>query len=115
MSKHSMRRGSDGSKRTLCSVSSASYCAAVAWLKRVVYASAEGTSYHAGDTALFSDMALIAELHAPELAFLPIGDHFTMGPRAAARACRYLGVGTVVPIHWGTFPILSGTPSALRH
>jgi L-ascorbate metabolism protein UlaG (beta-lactamase superfamily) len=72
------------------------------------------TFYHAGDTALFSDMALIAELHAPQLAFLPIGDHFTMGPRAAARACRYLGVEAVVPIHWGTFPILSGTPEALR-
>jgi len=71
-------------------------------------------SDHAGDTALFSDMALIAELHAPQFAFLPIGDHFTMGPSAAARACRFLGVEAVVPIHWGTFPILSGTPAALR-
>lgn len=72
------------------------------------------TFYHAGDTALFSDMALIAELYRPRLAFLPIGDHFTMGPHAAARACRFLEVPEVVPIHWGTFPILTGTPAALR-
>ncbi len=75
----------------------------------------EGVSfYHAGDTALFSDMALIGELYRPELAFLPIGDHFTMDPEQGARACELLGVRRVVPIHWGTFPILSGTPAALR-
>ena len=68
------------------------------------------TFYHAGDTALFSDMQLIAKLYRPELAFLPIGDHFTMNPRQAAMACRYLGIRKVVPIHWGTFPVLTGTP-----
>jgi L-ascorbate metabolism protein UlaG (beta-lactamase superfamily) len=68
------------------------------------------TFYHAGDTALFSDMQLIGELYRPELAFLPIGDRFTMDPHQAARACRYLGVRTAIPIHWGTFPLLTGTP-----
>ncbi len=72
------------------------------------------TFYHAGDTALFSDMQLIAELYRPELAFLPIGDLFTMDPAQAARACRYLGAQTVVPIHWGTFPALTGTPEQLE-
>jgi L-ascorbate metabolism protein UlaG (beta-lactamase superfamily) len=71
------------------------------------------TFYHAGDTALFSDMQLIAEIHRPELAFLPIGDLFTMDPHQAARACRLLGVRQVVPIHWGTFPPLTGTPEDL--
>ncbi|MGH2693341.1 MAG: metal-dependent hydrolase [Actinomycetota bacterium] len=70
--------------------------------------------YHAGDTAVFSDMALIAKLLQPDLALLPIGDHFTMGPRSAAEAIRLLGVKTVVPIHFGTFPLLTGTPDALR-
>ncbi|HXO18373.1 MAG TPA: metal-dependent hydrolase [Thermoanaerobaculia bacterium] len=72
------------------------------------------TFYHAGDTALFSDMQLIAELYRPELAFLPIGDLFTMDPQQAARACRYLEVRKVVPIHWGTFPKLTGTPGELE-
>ena len=72
------------------------------------------TFYHAGDTALFSDMQLIAELYRPELAFLPIGDHFTMDPHQAARACRFLGIQKVVPIHWGTFPLLTGTPEHLQ-
>ena len=72
------------------------------------------TFYHAGDTALYSDMQLIGELYRPELAFLPIGDLFTMDPHQAARACRYLGVRTVVPIHWGTFPLLTGTPEELE-
>ncbi len=71
------------------------------------------TFYHAGDTALFSDMQLIAELYRPELAFLPIGDFYTMDPQQAARACRYLGVRKVIPIHWGTFPVLTGTPQEL--
>ncbi|MGD2113560.1 MAG: metal-dependent hydrolase [Acidobacteriota bacterium] len=71
------------------------------------------TFYHAGDTALFSDMQLIAELYRPELAFLPIGDLFTMDPQQAARACRMLGVREVIPIHWGTFPLLTGTPDQL--
>lgn len=71
------------------------------------------TFYHAGDTALFSDMQLIAELYRPELAFLPIGDFYTMDPQQAARACRYLNVRKVVPIHWGTFPVLTGKPQQL--
>jgi len=71
--------------------------------------------YFAGDTALFGDMRLIAEMHKPDIAFLPIGDHYTMGPDAAARACRLLGVRQVVPMHYGTFPILSGTPERLKH
>lgn len=72
------------------------------------------TFYHAGDTALFSDMQLICEMYRPELAFLPIGDLFTMDPQQAARACRYLGVRSVIPIHWGTFPALTGTPRQLE-
>jgi L-ascorbate metabolism protein UlaG (beta-lactamase superfamily) len=70
--------------------------------------------YFAGDTALFGDMRLIRELHAPEIAFLPIGDHFTMGPSAAARAVEMLGVRQVVPMHYGTFPVLTGTPEELK-
>jgi len=72
------------------------------------------TFYHAVDTALFSDMQLIGEIYRPELAFLPIGDFYTMDPQAGARACRYLGVRRVVPIHWGTFPVLTGTPQKLE-
>ena len=70
--------------------------------------------YHAGDTNVFSDMALIAELYAPDLALLPIGDFYTMGPREAAKACELLAVPRVIPMHWGTFPALTGTPAALR-
>ncbi len=70
--------------------------------------------YFAGDTSLFGDMRLIGELYAPEIAFLPVGDRFTMGPAEAARACEMLGVRQVVPMHWGTFPLLSGTPAALK-
>lgn len=70
--------------------------------------------YHAGDTAVFSDMALIAKLLAPDWALLPIGDHYTMGPRSAAEAVRMLEVKTVVPMHFGTFPVLVGTPDDLR-
>ena len=72
------------------------------------------TVYFAGDTALYSDMELIGELYRPELGFLPIGDHFTMDPAQAARACRYLGLRRVAPVHWGTFPILHGRPAQLR-
>lgn len=72
------------------------------------------TFYHAGDTALFSDMQLLGEAHRPELAFLPIGDFYTMDPHQAARACRFLGVRHVIPIHWGTFPVLTGTPDQLK-
>src|SRR5262249_40967764 len=72
------------------------------------------TIYFAGDTALFGDMKLIGEMYAPAIAFLPIGDHYTMGPDAAARAAEWLGVRQVVPMHWGTYPLLTGTPAALR-
>jgi L-ascorbate metabolism protein UlaG (beta-lactamase superfamily) len=71
------------------------------------------TLYHAGDTMLFGDMALIRDLWAPDIAFLPIGGHFTMDPAQAARAARLLAVKTVVPIHYGTFPLLAGTPGEL--
>jgi L-ascorbate metabolism protein UlaG (beta-lactamase superfamily) len=75
----------------------------------------EQAFYFAGDTALFGDMRLIGEMHKPDIAFLPIGDHYTMGPDAAARACALLGVRQVVPMHFGTFPMLTGTPDRLRH
>ena len=69
--------------------------------------------YHAGDTDVFGDMALIAELYAPDIALLPIGDNYTMGPRSAAKACELLGVRRVVPMHYGTWPVLIGTPEEL--
>ena len=70
--------------------------------------------YHAGDTNVFSDMAIIGELYRPDLALLPIGDFYTMGPREAAKACDLLGVTRVIPMHWGTFPALTGTPAVLH-
>ena len=70
--------------------------------------------YHAGDTSVFGDMKLIGELYSPEIACLPIGDLYTMGPRGAAKAIRLLEVKHVVPMHYGTFPPLTGTPEALR-
>jgi L-ascorbate metabolism protein UlaG (beta-lactamase superfamily) len=70
-------------------------------------------AYFAGDTMVFGDMSLIADLYHPELAFLPIGDHFTMGPDQAALAARLLKVKKVIPMHYGTFPALTGTPEAL--
>jgi L-ascorbate metabolism protein UlaG (beta-lactamase superfamily) len=72
------------------------------------------TVYFAGDTALFGDMRLIRELYEPSVAFLPIGDLFTMDPVAAAKACEFLGVTSVIPMHYGTFPVLVGRPSQLR-
>lgn len=72
------------------------------------------TFYHAGDTSLFTDMQLIADLYRPHLAFLPIGDLFTMDPLQAALACKYVQVREVIPIHWGTFPVLTGTPEMLE-
>ena len=69
--------------------------------------------YHAGDTHVFGDMRLIGELYHPEVALLPIGGHFTMGPREAALAVRYLGAKTILPLHFGTFPPLKGTPEQL--
>ena len=70
--------------------------------------------YISGDTCLFGDMALIRELEQPDAAILPIGDVYTMNPRAAAHACKLLGVKRVIPGQYGTFPALSGTPAALR-
>jgi len=72
------------------------------------------TVYHAGDTAVFGDMKLIGELYRPDVACLPIGDLYTMGPREAAYAIRFLGVKHVVPMHYATFPVLTGTPEQLR-
>ena len=70
--------------------------------------------YFSGDTDVFGDMALIRELEQPEVAFLSIGDFYTMGPRRAAKAVELLGVKTVVPMHFGTFPVLTGTPAQLE-
>ncbi len=72
------------------------------------------TVYHAGDTGIFPGMSLIGELYSPELAILPIGGHFTMGPREAGKALEMLGSPRVLPIHYGTFPVLWGTPGQLR-
>ena len=69
--------------------------------------------YHAGDTNVFSDMALIAELYEPDVALLPIGDFYTMGPEQAALALELLGNPRCVTCHWGTFPGLTGTPDKL--
>lgn len=71
------------------------------------------TLYHAGDTNVFGDMATIRDLYAPDIALLPIGGHYTMGPKEAAYAVKLLGVSTVVPMHYGTFPLLAGSPEAL--
>ncbi|WP_017726588.1 metal-dependent hydrolase [Halalkalibacterium ligniniphilum] len=74
---------------------------------------AEGkTIYHAGDTALFSDMKLIGERNSIDVAFLPIGDNFTMGPEDAALAAEWLQAKTVVPIHYNTFPVIEQDPEA---
>jgi L-ascorbate metabolism protein UlaG (beta-lactamase superfamily) len=72
------------------------------------------TIYYAGDTAIFEGMRLIGELYHPQIAFLPIGDVHTMGPEQAAKACELVGVKQVVPMHYGTFPGLTGTPAMLR-
>jgi L-ascorbate metabolism protein UlaG (beta-lactamase superfamily) len=69
--------------------------------------------YHAGDTAVFGDMKLIRELYRPEVAMLPIGGHYTMGPKEAALAVRLLEPKVVLPLHFGTFPPLTGTPDNL--
>ncbi len=72
------------------------------------------TIYFAGDTNVFMSMQLIGRIYEPDVAVLPIGDHFTMGPREAAVALELLGVKRCVPCHYGTFPILVGTPDELR-
>jgi len=71
--------------------------------------------YIAGDTCVFGDMALIGRLYKPDVAVLPIGGYFTMDPYEAAEAIRLLGVKKVVPCHYGTFPLLAGTPDQLRN
>jgi len=81
----------------------------------IVIKSAEKTIYHAGDTEIFSDMALIQRLHAPKIGLIPIGDRFTMGPSSAALACNeFLDLETIIPIHWGTFDLLTGDPDMFR-
>jgi len=70
--------------------------------------------YHAGDTNVFGDMALIGQIYKPDLAMLPIGGLYTMGPLEASHAVRLLGVKKVVGMHWGTFPPLTGRPEELR-
>jgi len=72
------------------------------------------TLYFAGDTCVFGDMALIKRIYAPDVAVLPIGGHFTMDPREAAVALELLGNPRCVPCHWGTFPLLKGTPQQLK-
>jgi len=72
------------------------------------------TIYYSGDTSIFGDMRLIGEMYNPQIAFLCIGDLYTMGPEQAAKACELLGVKQVVPMHYGTFPALTGTPAKLR-
>ncbi len=81
----------------------------------IVVETENGTKlYFAGDTCVFGDMQLIGRIYSPDVAILPIGDHFTMGPREAAVALELLGVKRCVPCHWGTFPLLTGTPEALQ-
>jgi L-ascorbate metabolism protein UlaG (beta-lactamase superfamily) len=70
--------------------------------------------YFAGDTCVFGDMQLIGRIYSPDVAILPIGDHYTMGPREAAVALELLGTKRCVPCHYGTFPVLVGTPAELR-
>ena len=70
--------------------------------------------YFAGDTCVFGDMQLIGRIYAPDVSVLPIGGHFTMDPREAGVACELLGAKRVVPCHWGTFPLLAGTPDELK-
>jgi L-ascorbate metabolism protein UlaG (beta-lactamase superfamily) len=70
--------------------------------------------YYSGDTDVFGDMDLVRQMHKPDVAIMPIGGHYTMGPEGAARAANLLDVRTVVPVHYGTFPILAGTPDQLR-
>lgn len=79
----------------------------------IVKTSGGPSVYHMGDTEIFGDMELINELHAPDVGIVPIGDRFTMGARAAALACRrYFDFKTVIPVHYGTFPIIDQTADA---
>jgi L-ascorbate metabolism protein UlaG (beta-lactamase superfamily) len=81
----------------------------------LVFELEDGTTvYFAGDTNVFGDMQLIGRIYSPDVAVLPIGDHYTMGPREAAVALELLGVSRCLPCHYGTFPLLRGTPDELR-
>jgi L-ascorbate metabolism protein UlaG (beta-lactamase superfamily) len=81
----------------------------------IVVEAENGTKlYFAGDTCVFGDMQLIGRIYAPDVAILPIGDHFTMGPREAAVALELLGTELCIPCHYGTFPLLHGTPEELQ-
>ena len=81
----------------------------------LVFEAENGTKlYFAGDTNVFGDMQLIRRLYEPDVAILPIGGHYTMDPKEAAVALEFLGVQRCVPCHYGTFPILAGTPDELR-
>jgi len=80
----------------------------------VVIKGKEATIYHAGDTGLFYDMALIGELYKPDIALLPIGGHFTMGPYEAAKAVELLKPKVVIPMHYKTFPVIKGDPETFR-
>ena len=81
----------------------------------VIKAKGEKTLYHMGDTDLFSDMALIAELHQPDIILVPIGDRFTMGAETAAIALnRYFKASVAIPIHYGTFPMLAPDASGFQ-
>ncbi|HSA80266.1 MAG TPA: metal-dependent hydrolase [Geminicoccaceae bacterium] len=80
-----------------------------------VIKAAERTVYHAGDSEVFSDMALIQRIHQPTVGLIPIGDRFTMGPETAALACNeFLNLEIIVPIHWGTFDLLTGDPESFK-
>lgn len=72
------------------------------------------TIYHAGDTGVFGDMKIIGDLYEPELAILPIGSHYVMGPEEAVYACRLLKPKYVIPMHFGTFPVFTGTPEKFK-
>jgi L-ascorbate metabolism protein UlaG (beta-lactamase superfamily) len=81
----------------------------------LVIKSDDKTVYHAGDTDVFSDMALIQRLHQPRIGLIPIGDRFTMGPATAALACNeFLDLETIIPVHWGTFDLLTGDPETFK-
>lgn len=81
----------------------------------IVKAAGEPSVYHMGDTEIFGDMALINELHAPDIGIVPIGDRFTMGAKSAALACRrYFDFKAILPCHYATFPVLDQTADAFR-
>lgn len=81
----------------------------------LVIRSDEKTIYHAGDTDIFSDMTLIQRIYEPKVGLIPIGDRFTMGPKTAAMACNeFLNLETIIPVHWGTFDLLTGDPEDFK-